>query len=186
MISSAATVLSGCGGRPFNIKPRPVTPNVEYRSRGEIAGVSFLAKTLTDEDYLYDNFDANLILAGVYPVSLKLTNNGSEVLELKKARFEIRSESGKRFKVSDARRSYKRLISYYEITLYSKDGYRRSLDDFSSHAIDLKSPLAPGESRQGILFFAVPAEDSAAGSFTLVASRIRSGRASSTLELKLD
>jgi hypothetical protein len=148
--------------------------------------VAIQAETITDEDYLYDNFDANLILAGVYPVSLKVTNSGAEVLELKRARFEIRSETGKRFGVSDARRAYKRLISYYEISLYSKNGYKRSLDDFSSHAFDLKAPLGPGESRQGILFFAVPATDSAGSDFTLVSSRIRRGRADSTLELKLN
>jgi hypothetical protein len=179
-----ASLLSGCG-RPFNIKPRPSGPRVNYRAQGEIGGVSIKAETITDEDYLFDNFDANLILAGVYPVSVMVTNNASEVLELKRTKFEIQSAAGERFGVFDARRAYKRLISYYEISLYSKNGYKRSLDDFSSHVFDLKSPLRPGESREGILFFGVPAEAAAGGVFTLVGSRIGRGQTGS-LELKLN
>src|SRR4029078_13430692 len=102
----------------------------EHGPSGTRDGMGIQAQAITDEDYLYEIFDANLIQAGVYPVRIRVTNNGAGALELKRAKFEIKSGTGKPFGVAEARRVYKRLISYYELSLYSKDGYKRSLSDF--------------------------------------------------------
>jgi hypothetical protein len=156
VLLAAIGSLTGCGARPFNVKPRPSLVKADYGASGTLDGVGIQAQAITDEDYLYEIFDANLIQAGIYPVRIRITNSGSDTIELKRAKFGIKSGAGKLFKVVEGRRAYKRLISYYELTLYSKDGYKRSLGDFESHVLDTASPLPPGESRDGILFFLVP------------------------------
>ena len=184
-IMVVAGLIAGCGGKPFNVKPRPSLSKTDYRASGKVNGVGIQADAITDEDYLFEVFDANLIQAGVYPVRIRMTNNGAGGLELKRVKFGLRSPAGKLFRLSEARRAYKRLISYYELSLYSKDGYKRSLSDFTSYAFDTVSPLGPGESRDGILFFLLPAETAHEGGLSLEAERLNSKLADSSLALKL-
>ena len=157
LIASGAAWVA-CSGKPFDVKPRPSIRPAVIKASGEAAGITLRAEAVTDEDYLYETFDANLIIAGICPVRVSVKNDSSDVIELKRARFEIRSRDGRRFKALKARSAYKRLISYYGISSWSKDGYKRSVADFGSYALDVESPLAPGESRQGLLFFEAPAE----------------------------
>jgi len=186
MTGVLAGSLAGCSGKPFNVKPRPSLSKSDYRASGQIDGVGIQAEPITDEDYLFEVFDANLIQAGVYPVRIRVKNNGGDALELKRAKFGVKSAAGKRFRVVDARPAYKRLISFYELSLYSKDGYKRSLNDFKSYAFDTESPLGPGDSRDGILFFLVPAEVAQEGGLTFEAARLsKQSRTDSGLELKL-
>ena len=186
-ILAVAGLIAGCGGKPFNVKPRPSLSKTDYRASGKVNGVGIQAEAITDEDYLFETFDANLIQAGVYPVRIRMTNNGADALELKRTKFGIRSPAGKVFRMAEARRAYKRLISYYELSLYNKDGYKRSLGDFTSYAFDSDSALGPGDSRDGILFFLLPAEIAREGGLTFEASRLNSkeDKADSSLELKL-
>ena len=181
----AAGLIAGCGGKPFNVKPRPSLSKTDYRASGKVNEVGIQADAITDEDYLFEIFDANLIQAGVYPVRIRITNNGAAPVELKRMKFGLRPAAGKLFRQSEARRAYKRLISYYELSLYSKDGYKRSLGDFESYAFDTAAPLGPGESRDGILFFLLPAETAHEGGLTLEAERLNSKQADSSLALKL-
>ena len=180
-----AVTLAGCAARPFNVKPRVSLGKPDYRVSGQIDGLGIQAEAMTDEDYLYEIFDANLIQAGVYPVRIRVTNNKADALELKRARFEIKSSAGKPIRATQARQAYKRLIKYYELSLSSKDGYKRSLNDFGSHAFDTQSPLGPGDSREGILFFLVPAQISGEGSLILEAARLGRQSGTDALELKL-
>jgi hypothetical protein len=180
-------LLTGCGGRPFNVKPRPSLSKADYRTSGQINGVGIQADAITDEDYLFEIFDANLIQAGIYPVRIRMTNTGAGALEMKRTKFGIKSADGKRFQMAEAGRAYKRLISYYELQLYSKNGYKRSLNDFKSYALDTGSALGPGDSRDGILFFLLPVEVAYEGGLTFEAGRLNGKQASTngTLELKL-
>jgi hypothetical protein len=180
-------LLPACGGKPFNVKPRPDTPPLEYGVKAEAGGLTVQAEAVTDEDFLYETFDANLILAGVLPVRLMVANAAQEPVDLKKAKFEIRA-AGHAYKAINAKSAFKKLISYYGITTYSKQGYKESQADFASHALDLGSPLAAGESRQGVLFFQVPVEVAQAAGLTLVARKLgaKKQKADSSLELKLN
>ncbi len=189
-----AAQLAGCGGKPFNVKTKPdvaaqpdVQPAPGSGAKAESVGLSIEAAAILDEDFLYETFDANLILAGVLPVRLKLTNPGNDPVDLSRAKFEIRA-AGKNFKMLQARSAYGRLISYYGITTYSKEGYNESRDDFVSYSIDFKAPLAPGESRAGLIFFAVPGDTARGSGLTLRAERLnrRSKNSKEAVELKLN
>lgn len=148
-------VMSACG-KPFNVKPRTELPRAEYTATATTDQITVQAKPITDENLLYETFDANLILAGVLPVRVMLTNSAEETLNLAKARFAIRSEKvGRAFKSVEARQAFKRVISYYEISTYNKSGFKESLADFSAYALDTERPLNGRESREGLLFFLV-------------------------------
>jgi hypothetical protein len=177
----AAIALSGCGGKPFNVKPEPTLqpraapagPGAEARS----AVAAVRARAVKDEDYLFDTFDANLIMAGVLPVMVTVTNTGAEPLDLDRARFEIRAWNGRGYKADAPRKAYERLVSYYGITTYSKDGYNESREDFSSHALDFETPLAAGQSRDGLIFFPVPSDVAGGQGLRLLITRLGHRRA---------
>lgn len=182
---SLAAAAFGCG-RPFNVKTQPTLPAASYAAKASLDGIAVEAHAITDEDFLYDTFDANLISAGVLPVRVMLTNSGGETVDCKSARFEIEARAG-RFKAVNARKIFKRLISYYGISLYSKSGYNESLEAFASYALDVGTPLAGAQARQGLLFFLVPAETARQTGLTLVIGKLNSkqsdGRANVALKL---
>lgn len=173
---SAALLLTAAGfgcGKPFNVKTQPTLPSTSYSARARVDDITVEANAIIDEDFLYDTFDANLIAAGVLPVRVMLTNSGAGSADLKSARFEIEAQS-RRFKAADSRRSFKRLISYYGISVYSKTGYKESLEAFDSYALDVSTPLAGSQSRQGLLFFLMPADAARQAGLTLVIGRLKS------------
>lgn len=175
----------GCG-KPFNVKTLPDLPPANYAARAASDHVSVQAQALTDEDFLYQIFDANLILAGILPVRVMLTNSGGEIVDLKNTQFEVHAAAGSSFKAMNERQAFKRLISYYEISTYNKAGFKESREAFSAFGLDTTTPLVAGQSRQGMVFFRVPAE-SARGGLTLVISRLDSASSSrGKLELKLN
>lgn len=160
----------GCG-KPFNVKTQPNLPPPNYAASATSNNMSIQAQVLTDENALYDNFDANLILAGILPVRVNLTNAGTQNVDLKKARFEIRAD-GRSYKQVDGRKAFKRLISYYELSTFNKSGYNDSLQDFSAFALDFKAPLEAGQSRHGLLFFAMPESSARGTGLTLVVTKL--------------
>lgn len=188
-----AILLTACG-KPFNVKPKPVVKAdapavpvpVTWKAEGESQGVMIQAATVTDEDYLYDTFEANLLLADVLPIHLKLTNNGTETADLRQTRLEIKAQN-KSYRLLDSHKAYKRLMSYYGITIYNKQGHKESRADFDTHAFDLKKPLPAGESREGLIFFAVPNDIIKSGNLNLSARKLSAGRAknNSLIELNL-
>src|SRR5216683_2333684 len=77
-----AVAAFGCG-KPFNVKTQPDLPPANYSNSATADNISVQAKALTDEDFLYDTFDANLLLAGILPVRIMLTSSGAENVDLK-------------------------------------------------------------------------------------------------------
>lgn len=178
LVAGSAALLAiaagfGCG-RPFDVKTQPTLPPASYAAKADIGGIAVQATAVTDEDFLYDTFDANLIAAGVLPVRVMLTNSGGEAAKVSDARFEIEAQS-RRYKSADPRKAFKRLISYYGVSVYSKAGYQESLEAFASYAFDVATPLAGTEARQGLVFFLVPAEASRGPGLTLIIRKLKSG-----------
>jgi len=179
-----ASAQFGCG-RPFSVKTQPNLPPASYSAKATVESVAIEAQAMTDEDFLYDTFDSNLISAGVLAVRVMLTNSGGEAFDLKGARFEIEARAG-RFKAVEARKAFKRLISYYEIKAYSKSGYTESLDAFAAFALDVATPLAAGQSRQGLVFFLASSEAAREKGLTMTIGKLNSKQAGAGASLKLN
>lgn len=177
----------GCG-KPFNVKTQPDIPPANYTTTAKTEHFSVQAQALTDEDFLYDRFDANLLLAGILPVRVMLTNSGSATIDLKDARFEVRAAAGATFRGVTERQAFKRLFSYYEISAYSKSGYKESFEAFSAYGLDTKTPLPGAQSRQGMVFFSMPRKVVREGGLTLVVSRLETATpgGGGAIELKLN
>lgn len=155
LIGCAGLLVSGCATKPFNVRPRHVAPPADFTARVAAGSVEVQAAAIRDEDYLQATFDANLIMAGILPVKLALQNSGSGPIDLKGMRFSL-SAGGQQRKPIEPKDAFKRLIGYYKIRVYSIDGYKASRGEFASYGFDRRAPLAPGESRWGILFFENP------------------------------
>jgi hypothetical protein len=140
---------SGCATRPFNVRPRPACPLGDFTACTDAGPLELKAGAIRNEDCLYDTFDANLILAGVLPVKVDIWNRSSQPVNLKKAMFLLSNDQ----KPMDPRRAFKRIMTYYKIRLYNQEGYKASLADFASYGFDQATPLPPGQSRWGVLFF---------------------------------
>ena len=176
-------VLSACG-KPFNVQPKPKAMTPSYKASVELNGLRVDAGAVTDEDQLYDTFEANLLLAGVLPVNLKLANTQKENITLKNARFTIKAQN-QTFKSIDAKSAYKRLMKYYSISIYNKAGYKESREDFSSYEINVKNHLAENEQREGLMFFAVPDDVIKGSDLTLVIEKLSKESAKDGLPIEL-
>jgi hypothetical protein len=148
---TGSVVFHGCG-KPFNVKSRVDLPVAPAAAAAQFGDASLRAHAIEDEDLLFDTFDANLIQAGLIPVNLSATNQGLEPVSFDRVRFELRDSTGSKYQRLNARKAYKRLISYYEISTYNKRGYRSSLEEFCRYEFDAGT-LAAGERRTGLLFF---------------------------------
>ena len=181
-----AGLASSC--KPFNVKPRIEVPRAATESHAEEKGLEVRASVVQDEDWLNDTFDANLILAGIVPVRVELKNTEQVPLELKKARFELKTASGRSFESVGGDRAFKRALSYYELSAWSKALYKESKVDFASYDFDVKTPLAAGEFRQGLMYFLLPSENARETGFTLVLTRLKNSdqKGSGRVELKLN
>ena len=185
IIVSVAAIASSC--KPFNVKPRIEVPRAANEAQADVNGVAIRASVMRDEDWLNDTFDANLILAGIVPVRVELKNGGQTPIELTKVRFELKTANGQTFEASNADRAFKRALSYYDVSAWSKGLYKESRADFDSYGLDTKTPVATGESRQGLIYFLLPGDSARAYGFTLGVSRLHSTDAKGgRVELKLD
>ena len=183
---SVATLITSFGcGRPFNVKTQPSLPPARYAATTTVDSISIGAQVIRDEDLLYDTFDANLISAGLLPVRVMLTNNGSELVDISQTRFEVEAAS-QRYKAVDARKAFKRLMSYYEVTAYNKSGYRDSLEAFTAYAFDLRTPLNGNQSRQGLVFVMMPEDVARQTGLTMVISKLGKNQSKQAIELRLD
>ena len=179
-------IASSC--KPFKVKPRIEVPRAANEAQAETNGVAFRASVVRDEDWLNDTFDANLILAGIVPVRVELKNARQTPLELRKARFELKTADGRTFGAADARGAFKQALSYYDVSAWSKALYKESRADFASYALDTKAPAAAGESRQGLIYFLLRGDSARDGGFILVISKLESldAKSGGRVELKLD
>ena len=188
LIAGAVLVSSGGCGKPFDVKPKPDRVEVTYKSRSESSGLILEATVVTDEDHLYDTFEANLILAGVLPIHTKISNPGTETMEIQKAVFEVRVDGNQTFKRISASKAYGKLINYYSISVYTKRGYAQSKEDFVAYGMDLTRSLKAGEAREGILFFPLPGDLIKTGSLTLLTKNLpgKNVDKKTPIELKLN
>jgi len=181
-----AAVAPNC--KPFNVKPRIEIPRATNESQAESDGITIRASLVKDEDWLNDTFDANLILAGILPLRVELKNVGRMPIDFGKARFELKDTGGRSFGSVDPSRAFKRALSYYDVSAWSKDLYKESRADFASYALDTKTPVAPGQSRLGLIYFLLPGASARENGFTLAVSRLKpkDSKGHGEVELKLN
>ena len=153
---AALAAAAGCASKPFDVKVQPRVESDEIGAPERFGPGSMRAEPVWDEDWLLENFDANLVLAGVLAVRAELENPGTEPVKVKRLEISGRDGVGREFERLSPKKARGRIERYYELTVRSKAGDRLYKQDFDANALDLEHPLAPGERRQGFLFFEIP------------------------------
>jgi hypothetical protein len=159
-LSFALVLLtSGCAGALYKVKP-PVTTALPVDAKSGAAGPLAVAAIplLTDEES-QELFEANLPMSGIVPVRVELTNTGEESVDLGRAKIQLRDFTGQQWKLRTGKQTAERVMDYYGVTVYNPASRKEYLAAMQQHGFDLKSPLAPGEHRAGLLFFQSPRKE---------------------------
>jgi hypothetical protein len=174
--------MVGCSGQLYRVAPRPVSPATELNSTASGNNLEVSALALVDDDRAFEQFGANLPLAGLLAVDVKLINRATTPLEAGALRFEVCDASGQKFKQLAPKKALKRLMKYYDVGFYVIEARRRTLADLETLALALDTPLAPQEERRGMLFFETKRDAATASGLTLTIEN-RASKTPVTLKL---
>ena len=169
-LPALALLLPSCGGALFKVKPvvelPPLTGNVKSAS---IGGVTVKVAPLMSDEESQDLFEANLPLSGVLPLRIELEHESGVPLELKRARFRLRDDAGKEWKLLSTKQAISRILKANGVFAYNPHSRKQFEKEFSAYELDLKSPLSSVERRrQGFLFFQSPNKEPVASPRGLV------------------
>ena len=150
LLTSLLTVLAACGGRLYKVAPLPASapPEISMGKGGLDVGAAAL-----DGERSYDRFEANLPLAGVIAVDVRLVNNSEATIMTNSLRFELRDPSGAELKRIAPKKALSAVMKYYGDKFYAKVAYRRTLEDYESVALKQGSAIEPEHEIRGIVFF---------------------------------
>lgn len=151
-------LCAGCGSL-YKVKPVVEAPLPETARNGEAGGLRLRAAPLLTDEESQELFEANLPLAGLLPVKVEVSNQGSAPVEMNRARFRVRDAEGREWKMRSAKDVVSRILSDNNITLYNPRSRKAFEDAVRAYALDTKRPLAPAERRQGLLFFQTPKKE---------------------------
>jgi hypothetical protein len=169
-------ISSACSGSLFKVKPASELPPLPTNARtSEADGVTLRVAPLLTDEQIQELFEANLPLAGVLPVRIELAFQSGATVELKRARIHLRDEQNREWKLLAPKSAVSRIMKANGITLYNPNSRKQFEQEFGAYAIDLKTPLASGESRrQGFLFFQSPDKQAVASAqkLTLTVERL--------------
>jgi len=158
------------------VKPASELPPLPANARiGEASGVTLRVAPLLTDEQIQELFEANLPLAGVLPVRIELAFQSGAAVELKRARFHLRDDQNREWKLLPPKSAVSRIMKANGITLYNPNSRKQFEQEFGAYAFDVKTPLASGESRrQGFLFFQSPDKQAVASAqkLTLTVERL--------------
>ena len=151
-------VSSSCSGSLFKVKPAADLPPLPATSRSaDAGGVTLRVAPLLSDEESHDLFEANLPLSGVLPVRIELAFQSGVPVELKRARFHLRDDQNREWKLLSPKSAISRIMKANGITLYNPNSRKQFEQEFGAYAIDLKTPLSSSDTRrQGFLFFQTP------------------------------
>lgn len=151
LLSSLLPVFAACGGRLYKVAPLPASVPPEI-SMGNDGGLDIGAVAL-DGERSYERFEANLPLAGVIAVDVKMINKSEATITTNSLKFELRKASGATLKRIAPKKALGAVMKYYGDKFYAKLAYRRTLEDYESVAIKKGSSIEPEGELRGIVFF---------------------------------
>ena len=174
----ALPALCACVSPLYKVSPLPGSPPSDLAKSPAVAGIEIAAAALSDDRALAQ-FGANLPLAGVIAVEVRIANHGDQPIKLDSARFSLKDPKGRGFKPLAPKIALERVMTYYGVSLYGKEAYRLTIESYESIALNL-AELEPREERSGILFFG--ARETSTG-HTLLVLTLKGGPAPISLRL---
>ena len=154
LMGLCVAILSGCGGRLYSVTPLPSSTPPDLPANN--ANGFNIAATVLDGDQSLERFEANLPLAGVIAVDVRLINQTTSAVDPNSLKFELRTTSGKPFKAIAPKQALKRVMKFYGDSVYRLDAQQSTIESYNALALPLSSQIALQEERRGLLFFEVP------------------------------
>jgi hypothetical protein len=152
-------LLAGCGGSLYKVKPVVAGPIKEAGKEASAGGLSVRAVPLLSDEESQELFESNLPLAGLLPVRVEIENTSGAPLLLKRIRFRLSDEAGKKWSARSAGQAVSRILKANQVTLYNPRSRAGFAEAFQRHALDMETPLAASERRQGLIFFQTPKKE---------------------------
>jgi hypothetical protein len=152
LILSAAS----CGGSLYKVKPVVEAPIADGAAGASAGGINVRAVPVLVDEESQELFESNLLLAGLLPVRVEISNQSGAALDLKKNRFLVRDADGREWKARTAKQTVARILKANDVYLYNPQSRAKFEEEFKAHALNLETPLGAGERRQGYVFFQTP------------------------------
>ncbi len=142
---------AGCGGQLYKVAPLPsAAPPALPAETAPGINIGF---AVLDGDQALERFEANLPLAGVIALDVRLANNTEVAIKPGALKFALRDGAGTTLKPLAPKKALSSVMKYYGNSFYLKSAYRRTLSDYQSVAFDLSREIEPRSERRGIIFF---------------------------------
>ena len=152
-------MLGGCGGSLYRVKPVVNAPVTATTGAAESSGITFRAVPLLTDEESQELFESNLLLAGLLPVRVEVSNESGAPLSFKHVRFHLRDQSGKEWKYRTAKQVVSRILTANEIYLYNPNSRAAFAAALRTHTLDVETPLTPSQPRRGLIFFQTPKKE---------------------------
>ncbi|MDX6695011.1 MAG: hypothetical protein QOF02_2614 [Blastocatellia bacterium] len=163
-----ALMTGACGGSLYKVKPVVEAPVTAPTGAASAGGFQLRAAPLLTDEESQQLFEANLLLAGLLPVRVEMTNESGASLLFKRVRFRLRDQSGKEWKYRTARQAVARILDSNQVYLYNPNSRAAFETAFRAHTFDTGEPLAASQSRRGLLFFQTPKKEAVESPRSLV------------------
>jgi hypothetical protein len=165
LISSLLPVLAACGGRLYKVAPLPSSAPPEISTtKGRSLDIGAVA---LDGEQSYERFEANLPLAGVIAVDLRLVNKSEAAIMTNSLKFELRNADGAALKRLTPKKALGAVMKYYGDKFYANVAYRRTLEDYETVALKQGAAIEPETELRGIVFFQTKRETTSVDGFIL-------------------
>ena len=153
-------LVAGCGGGSlYKVKPVVEAPVTDAAGSARVGGINVRAVPLLTDEENQELFEANLPLAGLLPLRVEIINEGTGAVALERARFRLRDGEGREWKARSAKQAVSRILTANGVYFYNPRARKRFEEAVSAHALNTKTPLAPSERRQGLIFFQTPKKE---------------------------
>jgi hypothetical protein len=159
ILLAAVTAMVACSSDSlYKVKPVAKLPPMPESARtADVGSITFRAAPLLTDEESQELFEANLPVAGLFPVRLELVHNSGDPIDFKKVRFRLRDAAGVEWKVITAKKAIGRILKANDVYAYNPNSRKAFEKEFGAYELNLKTPLTHEERRRGgFLLFQSP------------------------------
>jgi len=141
----------GCGAQLYKVSPLPTNASADDVASGEQGLIAVTA--ILDGDQSLELFEANLPLAGIIAVDLRLVNRTAVPVKADSLKFSLRDSSGGNLKPIPPAQALKRVMKFYGDGFYRKDARLRTVESYEKIGLTTNATIEPQGNLRGVLFY---------------------------------
>jgi hypothetical protein len=144
-------VSVGCGAQLYKVSPLPTSTSADDVASGEQGLIAVTA--ILDGDQSLERFEANLPLAGVIAVDVRLVNRTAASVKTDSLKFNLRDSSGVNLKPIPPAQALKQVMKFYGDGFYRKDAKLRTIESYEKIGLAANATIEPQGNLRGVLFY---------------------------------